>query len=235
MQPVGPVVVFRVEHVRWTDDPHVGIHGRLEQLAGLRVVRVKPARLLGENEPPLGLDAGPDLLDARAVGDLAAHLGLRDDFDDDLLGLIALGQVRLEERPAGRDLVVDARLPLRFGGKPGVGQDAKRFPGGDHDGLAEVHHFAPRFRPLAFLAAPRRLPRFVVPDVAPGDFPFSGFLRFRLRLFAPYRGYFHAALIAAAATLLAAAGFLSLHPLDRRAGHTPLGLAQFRLARHAHL
>jgi hypothetical protein len=54
--------------------------------------------------------------------------------------------------------------------------------------LAEVHHFAPPFRPLAFLAAPRRPPFFVVPDFAPGDFRFCGFLRVTLRLLDPWRG-----------------------------------------------
>jgi hypothetical protein len=103
---------------------------------------------------------------ARAVGDLAAHLGLGDHVDDKLLGLVALRQVRLEERPAGRDRVVDARLPLLLGGEPGMDEDAERLPRGDDDGLAEVHHFAPPFRPLAFLAALRRPPRFMVPDFA---------------------------------------------------------------------
>jgi predicted nucleic acid-binding protein len=65
---------------------------------GPAVVAIETARLLGDDDiPPLGLDAGPDLIDSRAIGDLAAHLGLRDDLDADLLGLIALGQARSEE------------------------------------------------------------------------------------------------------------------------------------------
>ncbi|MEI6505773.1 MAG: hypothetical protein WCO90_07825, partial [Planctomycetota bacterium] len=61
--------------------------------------------------------------------------------------------------------------------------------------LAEAHHRAPRFRPLAFLAVlafftcPLRRRRFVVPDFAPGGFSFSGFSRAIPRLFDPCRGY----------------------------------------------
>ena len=81
MQPVGPVIVGRIDVVRRADHPHAGVHRRLEQFARLRVVAVEAARLLGDDHvPPLGLDAGPDLIDPRAVGDLAADLGLLADL-----------------------------------------------------------------------------------------------------------------------------------------------------------
>jgi len=57
-----------------------------------------------------------------------------------------------------------------------------------------MHHRAPRFRPLAFLAVldfftfPRRRLRFLVPDFAPGGFLFSGFSREIPRLLDPCRG-----------------------------------------------
>jgi hypothetical protein len=51
---------------------------------------------------------------------LVDDLGLGNDVDLDLLRLPALRQVRLQERPAGGDLVVDARLTLLLRGEPGV-------------------------------------------------------------------------------------------------------------------
>ena len=195
VQPVGPVVVEGVDVVGRADHPHAGIDGRLEQFAGLRVVAVEPARLLGHDHvPPLGLDPGPDLIDPGAVGDLAAHFGLLDDVDGHVLGLGALGQIGLDEPLAGGDLVVDARLPLLLGREPGVDQDAEGSALGQGDGLAKVHHRAPPFRPsarLAFLAvfvSPARRPRLVVPDFAPGGLAFCGFPREPLGLLAPCRG-----------------------------------------------
>jgi hypothetical protein len=182
MQPVGPVVVGRVDVVRRADHPHAGVHRGLEELAGLRVVAVEAARLFGDDQvPPLGLDAGPDLIDAGAVGDLTADLGLLDDVDRHLRGLGALGQAGIEESPAGGDLIVDARLPLLLGRKPGMDQDAKLAALRQLEGLAEVHHRPPPFRPLDRLA-------FVVPEFAPGDPPFLGFPRVIPRLLDPCRG-----------------------------------------------
>jgi hypothetical protein len=153
VQPVGPIVVECVDVVGGTDDPHVGIHGRLEEFARLGVVAIEAARLLGDDDvPSLSLDAGPDLIDARAVGDLTADLGLGDHVDLQLLGLGSFGQLGFEERPTGIDLIVDTRLSLLLGAEPGLDEDAERLPLGDDDRLAEVHHFAPPFRPFAFLA-----------------------------------------------------------------------------------
>ena len=146
VQTIGPVVVSRVDVVRRADHAHVGVHRRLEEFARLRVVAVEPARFLGDDKvPSLGLDAGPDLIDPRAVGDLAADLGLDNDVDLDLLRLPALRQVRLQERPARGHLVVDARLTLLLRGEPGVDQGAERLLLREQDRLAEVHHDAPPF------------------------------------------------------------------------------------------
>ncbi|MFM8634207.1 MAG: hypothetical protein ACKOEX_05285, partial [Planctomycetia bacterium] len=65
VEPVGPVIVEGVDVVGRADHPHAGVHRRLEEFAGLRVVAVEAARLLGDDQvPPLRLDAGPDLIDA---------------------------------------------------------------------------------------------------------------------------------------------------------------------------
>ena len=127
VQPIRPVVVGRIDIVRRADRPHAGVHRRLEQFPGLRMVPIEAARLLGDyHVPALGLDAGPRLVDFRAVGDLAAHLGLLDDLDGHLRRLRALGHAAVEEGPAGGDLVVDARLPLLLSGEPGMDQDGER-------------------------------------------------------------------------------------------------------------
>jgi hypothetical protein len=110
------------------------------------VVAVEPARFLSDDQvPSLGLDACPNLIDPRAIGDLTADLGLGNDVDHDLLRLPALGQVRLQERSAGGHLVVDARLPLLLRGEPGVDQAAERLLLREQDRLAEMHHDAPPF------------------------------------------------------------------------------------------
>jgi hypothetical protein len=187
MQPIGPVIVGRIDVVRRADYPHTGVHRRLEQFAGFRVVAVEAARLLGDDHvPAVGLYAGPHLIDARAVGDFAAHLGLLADLDRHLRRLRTLGQAAVEEGPAGGDLVIDARLPLLLGGEPGMDEDAKLAALRQQDRLAEVHHRAPPFPPLP---GPRRPPRFVVPDFAPGDPLPSHFSRVKPRLLDPCRGY----------------------------------------------
>ena len=161
VQPIGPVVVSRVDVVRRADHPYVGVHRRFKEFARLRVVAVQPARFLGDDQvPSLGLDACPNLIDPWAVGDLAADLGLGNDVDHDLLRLPALGQVRLQERPAGGHLVVDTRLPLFLGGEPGVDQGVERLLLRQQDGLAEVHHDAPPFTAAGgTIAIPRAAPR----------------------------------------------------------------------------
>lgn len=74
-------------------------------------------------------------------------------------------------RLARGDLIVDAGGTLLRGREPGVDQGAERLPLGQLDRLAEMHHRAPPFRPLAFLDCPRWLPCFVVPELKPGDWP----------------------------------------------------------------
>ncbi|MEY3204770.1 MAG: hypothetical protein RLZZ21_1101 [Planctomycetota bacterium] len=160
VQPVGPVVIGRVDVVRRADYPHAGVHRRLEELAGLHVVAIESARLLGDDQvPSLRLDAGPDLIDACTVGDLAADLGLLDDLNRDLRGLGALGQAGIEEGPAGGDLVVDTRLPLLLCREPSVDQDAKLAALRQLEGLSEVHHDAPPFAADAGTTAGPRAPR----------------------------------------------------------------------------
>ena len=183
IQPVGPVVIGRVDIVRRTDDPDPSIDGRLKKLAGLRVVAIEPARLLGENQiPPLGLDPGPDLVDPRPRGQFSGYLRLADELHIDLLGGVPLRQTGGQERLAQSNLVVDARLPLLLGGEPGMDQDVER-PAQRHlDGLSEVHHRAPPFRDRRPLAGR-------VPDSVPGaPLPFR-FSRVKPGLFSPCRGY----------------------------------------------
>ena len=104
---------------------------------------VETARLLSDDQiPPLGVDAGPYLIDAWSVGDLTADLRLLDVVDHQLRGLHALGQIGIQEAAAGGVLVVDAGGTLLLGREPGLDERAERPP------------------------------PFVVPEFAPGDFPF---------------------------------------------------------------
>ena len=97
---------------------------------------VEPSRFLGDDQvPSLGLDAGPNLIDPRAIGNLTADLGLGNDVDHDLLRLPALGQVRLQERPAGGHLVIDTRTGRSV---PTPANDHKSLTGMDlASGIAE--------------------------------------------------------------------------------------------------
>ncbi|GEM_PF-3499158 len=82
VQQIGPVVVSRVDVIRRTDHPDVGVHRRFKEFARLRVVAVEVARFLGEDQVlSRGLDACPNLIDPRAIGDLIADLGLGNDVD----------------------------------------------------------------------------------------------------------------------------------------------------------
>ena len=146
-------------------------------------VPIEAARLLADDQvPPLGLDAFPHLVNAGSVQQFAADLRLSDDLDDQLVELDVAGQIVGQESPAVGDLILGARLPLFLSGVAGLDQSLGRPTECHLDGLSEAHHRAPPLRPLERLV-------FLVPDFAPGGFPFSGFSRAIPRLFDPCRGY----------------------------------------------
>ena len=88
---------------------------------------IEAARLLGDDQvPPLGLDAGPDLVDTGAAHQFAADLRLRDDLDVQLVGLEVAGHIVGQESTAVGDLILGARLPLFLSGVAGLDQNLGR-------------------------------------------------------------------------------------------------------------
>ena len=175
VQPLGPVVVCRIDVVGRADHPNASIDGRIEQQPGEGRLPIEAARLLGNDHvPPLGRDARPDLVDPGAAQQLAADLRLADDLDVEPVEFDATGQIVGQVAPATVDLVFGARLPLFLGGVASLDQNLGRPTDCQADGLSEVHHRAPRFRAPACLAVlacftcPRRPPLLSVPDFVPG-------------------------------------------------------------------